>query len=118
MDTGSLSQGVRRQGGGVDHPPSASAKFKAREEICLYSPSGLSWPVIGKCLYCSNNSNNNTNNNLISMSFKGNEPEGQTRTCQFFLHIVINPYHQMILEIYVSFISHCNPELCHNCYEE
>jgi len=31
MGTGSLSQGVRRPVGGVDHPPSSRAKVKARE---------------------------------------------------------------------------------------
>jgi hypothetical protein len=93
MGTGSLSQGVMWPGGGVDHPPSSSVKVKGREEICLYSSSGLSWPVIRKLLYCNNNNNNNNNNNgnnnnnSIVMSFKGNEPEGQTRTCHFFLHI-------------------------------
>jgi len=31
---------------------------------------------------------------------------------------VISPYHQIILEIYVSFISHFNPEPYPNCCEE
>ena len=42
--------GVKRPGGGVvaltTHPPS-SAEVKEEVELCLYSPSGTSWPVLG-----------------------------------------------------------------------
>jgi len=46
MGTGSFL-GVKRPGLGVDHPPSSSAEVKERVELYLYSPSGLSWPVLG-----------------------------------------------------------------------
>ena len=83
MGTGSLSQEVRRPGRGIEHPPSSSAKVEARVEICLYCPSGLSWPGIGKRLGCKINTNNNINNNnnnsnnFIVVLFKANETEGQ-----------------------------------------
>ena len=35
---------------GADHPPSSSAEVKERVELYLYSPSGPSWPVLGKSL--------------------------------------------------------------------
>jgi hypothetical protein len=35
---------------GADHPPSSSAEVKERVELYLYSPSGPSWPVLGKPL--------------------------------------------------------------------
>ena len=39
---------VKRPGrGGVYHPPESSAEVKERVELCLYSPSGPSWPVLG-----------------------------------------------------------------------
>jgi len=37
--------GVKRRGHGVEHPPTYRAEVKERAEICIYSPSGLSWPV-------------------------------------------------------------------------
>jgi hypothetical protein len=42
--------GVKRPGRGVDHPPSSSARAKERVEQYLYSPSGPSWPVLGRTL--------------------------------------------------------------------
>jgi hypothetical protein len=42
--------GVKRPGRTVDHPPSSSARVKERVELYLYSPSGPSWPVIGRPL--------------------------------------------------------------------
>jgi hypothetical protein len=39
--------GVKQPGRGVDHPSSSSAEAKERVELYLYSPSGLSWPVLG-----------------------------------------------------------------------
>ena len=42
--------GVKRSGRGVDHPPPSSAEVKERIELYLYSPSGPSWPVIGRTL--------------------------------------------------------------------
>jgi hypothetical protein len=41
---------VKRPGRGVDHPPSSSARVKERVELYLYSPSGPSWPVLGRTL--------------------------------------------------------------------
>jgi hypothetical protein len=41
---------VKRPERGVDHPPSYSAKVKERVQLYLYSPSGPSWPVIGRTL--------------------------------------------------------------------
>jgi hypothetical protein len=49
MGTGSFP-GVKRPGRGADHPPPSSAEVKERVELYLYSPSGPSWPVIGKTL--------------------------------------------------------------------
>jgi hypothetical protein len=42
--------GVKRPGHGVDHPPSSSARVKERVDLYLYSPSGPSWPVLGRTL--------------------------------------------------------------------
>jgi hypothetical protein len=42
--------GVKRPGRGVDHPPSSTAGIKERVELYLYSPSGPSWPVLGRTL--------------------------------------------------------------------
>ena len=44
--TGSFP-GVKRPGSGVDHPPPSSAEVKERVELYFYSPSGLSWSLIG-----------------------------------------------------------------------
>jgi hypothetical protein len=49
MDTGSFPV-VKRPRRGFDHPPSSSAEVKERVELYLYSPSGLSWPVLGRTL--------------------------------------------------------------------
>jgi hypothetical protein len=40
--------GVKRPGRGVDHPPPSSPEVVERVELYLYSPSGASWPVIGR----------------------------------------------------------------------
>jgi len=45
MGTGYFPE-VKRQGRGVDHPPSSGAEVKERAELYLYSPSGVSWPVL------------------------------------------------------------------------
>jgi hypothetical protein len=42
--------GVKRPGRGVDHPPSSSAQVKERVDLYVYSPSGPSWPVLGRTL--------------------------------------------------------------------
>ena len=42
-----VSQGVKRPGRGVDHPPPPSAEVKERVELYLYPPSAPSWPVLG-----------------------------------------------------------------------
>jgi hypothetical protein len=42
-----LSRGPER---GVDHPLPSSAEVQRREELYLYSPSGSSWPVLGRTL--------------------------------------------------------------------
>jgi hypothetical protein len=46
MGTGYLP-GVKRPERGVDHPSPSSAEVKERVELYLYSPFGLSWPVLG-----------------------------------------------------------------------
>jgi len=60
MGTGSFP-GVKQPGRGVDHPTLSSAKVKEKVELYLYSPSGPSWPVLGRTcpftftftIYCS-----------------------------------------------------------------
>jgi hypothetical protein len=37
-------------GGGVNRPPQSIAEVKEREELYLYSPSGPSWPLLGRTL--------------------------------------------------------------------
>ena len=52
MGTGSFP-GVKRPGRGVDHPPPSKRRGHERVELYLYSPSGPSWPVIGRTfLHC------------------------------------------------------------------
>jgi len=46
VDTGSFP-GVKQLGYNIDHPPPCSAEVKERIQLCLYSTSGPSWPVIG-----------------------------------------------------------------------
>ena len=61
--TGSFP-GVKRPGCGVDHPPSSSAEVDGRVELYICSPSGPSWPVLGRTyiyLYCSENLTELTN---------------------------------------------------------
>ena len=48
--TGFVSPGVKRSGRGVNHPPPSNAEVKERVELYFYSPSGPSWPVIGRTL--------------------------------------------------------------------
>ena len=40
--------GMKRRGRGLNHPPPSSAEIKERIELYFYSPSGLSWPVLGR----------------------------------------------------------------------
>ena len=49
MGAGSFP-GVKRPGRGADHPPSSKSRGHERVELYLYSPSGPSWPVIGRTL--------------------------------------------------------------------
>ena len=42
--------GVKRPGRGVDHPQPSNADVKERVQLHLYSPSGPSWPVLGRTL--------------------------------------------------------------------
>ena len=49
MGTGSFP-GLKRPGCGVDNPPPSVAEVKERVELYLYSPSGPSWPVLGRIL--------------------------------------------------------------------
>ena len=42
--------GIKRPGRGVEHPPSSSVRVKERVQLQLYSPSGPSWPVLGRTL--------------------------------------------------------------------
>ena len=46
MGAGSLL-GVKRPGRDADHSPPSKRRGHERVELYLYSPSGLSWPVIG-----------------------------------------------------------------------
>ena len=50
MVTGSFP-GVKRLRHGFEHPPPSSAKFEGRTELYFCSPSGPSWPVLGRTLY-------------------------------------------------------------------
>jgi hypothetical protein len=47
MSTGSF-QGVKRPRRVVDHPTPSSVEVKETEQLYLYSPSGTSWPVLGR----------------------------------------------------------------------
>jgi hypothetical protein len=49
MGTGSFPE-VKRSGRGVDHPPPSSAEVEGRVELYICSPSGPSWPVLGRAL--------------------------------------------------------------------
>ena len=42
--------GVKRPGRGADHPVPPKCRGHERVELYLYSPSGPSWPVIGRAL--------------------------------------------------------------------
>jgi hypothetical protein len=44
------SRGVKRQGRGANHLHPSSAKVKGIMQLYLYSPSGPSWPVLGRTL--------------------------------------------------------------------
>jgi hypothetical protein len=47
-----LFPGGKAAGGrGVDYPPPSIAEVKERVELYLYSPSGPSWPVLGRTFY-------------------------------------------------------------------
>ena len=43
-----LSPGVKRPGRSADHLPPSKCRGQERVGLCLYSPSGPSWPVIGR----------------------------------------------------------------------
>jgi hypothetical protein len=45
--------GVKRPKRGVKHPPPSGTEVEERVEPYLYSPSGLSWPVLDRILDCS-----------------------------------------------------------------
>ena len=49
MGTGSFP-GVKRPGRGADHPPPSKCRGHERVGLYLCSPSGPSWPVIGRTL--------------------------------------------------------------------
>ena len=53
MDTGSF-QGVKRPGRGVDHPPPFNAEVEGRVELYIYSPTGPSWPILGRTFSAKN----------------------------------------------------------------
>ena len=42
--------GVKQPGRGVNHPPLSSAEVKERVELYFSSPSGSSWPILGRAL--------------------------------------------------------------------
>ena len=48
VGVGSLSQEVKRPGRDVNHLPQSSAEVRERVELYLCSPSGPSWPVLGR----------------------------------------------------------------------
>ena len=50
MGTGSFP-GVKRPMRGVEHPPPSSSEVEGRVELYICSPSGPSWPVIGRKFY-------------------------------------------------------------------
>jgi hypothetical protein len=39
---------VKRPERGANHPPPSSAEVKERVELCLCSPTGPSWPALGR----------------------------------------------------------------------
>ena len=45
-----LSPGVKRPGRGADPPPPSGTEVEGRVELYIYSPSGPSWPVLGRTL--------------------------------------------------------------------
>jgi hypothetical protein len=47
VGTGSISRGVKEPWRAVDRLTPSSAEVKERVDLGLYSPSGLSWPVLG-----------------------------------------------------------------------
>jgi hypothetical protein len=49
MGTGTFT-GVKRSGRGADHPPPSKCRGHEREGLYPSSPSGPSWPVIGRTL--------------------------------------------------------------------
>ena len=49
VGTGSFL-GLKLPGRDVDHPHLCSAEVKERVELLLFSPSGPSWPVLGRTL--------------------------------------------------------------------
>ena len=42
--------GVKRPGHGIYHPPPSSAEVEGRVQLYICSPSGPSWPVLGRTL--------------------------------------------------------------------
>ena len=51
VGTGSFP-GVKRPGRGADHPSPPQRRGHERVELYLYSPSGPSWPVLGRTCSC------------------------------------------------------------------
>jgi len=56
-----LFPGVKRSASGVEHPTLSSVDVRETVDLYLYSPSGSSWPVVGRTspfyiLYCSSDS--------------------------------------------------------------
>jgi len=49
IGTGSFPE-VKRPGRGIDHPFPSRVEIKERILLYLYSPSGLSWPLLGRTL--------------------------------------------------------------------
>ena len=50
MGTGSFPGGKAAGERGVDHPPQSNAEDEGRVERYICSPSGPSWPVLGRAL--------------------------------------------------------------------
>ena len=45
-----LSRGVKWPGSGADHPPPSNVEVEGRVELHICSPSGPSWPILGRTL--------------------------------------------------------------------
>ena len=88
MGTGSFP-GVKRLGRDADHPPPSSAEVEGRVQLYICSPSGPSWPVLGRALplpftlMCTRQSNNFAR----TLSWKR---RGLWETCAGYTQVVLD----------------------------